>query len=119
MEKIKVGDFVRMKHFPFEGQICQITSIKGEGMYLTDRCSLCTDAHFGPIDPKTAFLHDLSELLRKYNAEIDAECYGSGGENPMLTVTFGDNTIQWTQGYCYNKDFGFPLTADNVFNYDK
>lgn len=71
-------------------------------------------------DPKTAFLTELSELLRKYDAKIDLGFAGHDGENPYINITLGNNgDVEWTDSDFYNKDFRFPLTADNVFNYDK
>ena len=94
-----------------------VTLLMEDGTILKIRSDECT---FTTPDPKTAFLTELSELLRKYDAKIDLGFAGHDGENPYINIALGDNAdIEWTDSDFYNRDFRFPLTADNVFNYDK
>lgn len=80
------------------------------------------------IDPKTAFLHDLSELLRKYDANIN---FGFSVEERTCGVLFDikDERIFYPFKVDEMEDTldtiwrlpgsNYPLTPDNVLNYDK
>ena len=134
-KEIKVGDRVRFKKFCInyddevrvaEGDYGEVVSVDKDRICvdLDEPQSISvwvTDVELAePIDPKTAFLTELSELLRKYDAKIDAGCMGYDSDNPYINIALGDNAdIEWTDSDFYNKDFRFPLTADNVLNYDK
>lgn len=70
------------------------------------------------IDPKTAFLHDLSELLRRYNAVINAswdEYFDNGYPKIDLEINFNGHV----EGICFENVLDNSLTADNVLNCDK
>lgn len=68
-----------------------------------------------PIDPKTAFLSELKELLEKYNAEIE---YHMGGDDKSdyseyYAITIGGDRLT------YDSCEGTSITADNIMDYDK
>lgn len=121
-KEFKVGDWVFLKMGDF--QVVGIITEKAELGYVVKANNsyfqYALDEYMERIDTKTAFLHDLSELLRKYDAKIDLGFAGHAGENPYINIALGDNgDIEWTDSTFYNKDFRFPLTADNVLNFDK
>lgn len=72
-----------------------------------------------PIDPKTAFLSDLADVLRKHNAVINVgwNDYFDTDKSPMIDIDimFKDNN----QGICFENVLGKTLTADNIMDYDK
>lgn len=119
---IKSGDYVRLK---VNGKVSKVVIAKDDcEMIAIDEARMFATTTFikdvERIDPKTAFLTELAELLRKYDAKIDLGFAGHDGENPYINITLGNNgDVEWTDSDFYNKDFRFPLTADNVFNYDK
>lgn len=104
-KEFKVGDWVFLKMGDF--QVVGIITEKAELGYVVKANNsyfqYVLDEYMERIDAKTAFLHDLSELLRKYDAKI-----GAYGENDFL-IRIGDDTY----------DHKGLLTADNVLNYDK
>lgn len=120
--KFNIGDWVvvKLEETQFTGIITNKTELGYEVKDNNHYYQFVLEQYLERIDPKTAFLHDLSELLRKYDAKIDLGFAGHAGENPYINIALGDNgDIEWTDSTFYNKDFKFPLTADNVLNYDK
>ena len=125
-KEIKVGDRVRFKKFCInyddevrvaEGDYGEVVSVDKDRICvdLDEPQSISvwvTDVELAePIGPKTAFLAELSELLRKYDASVRAEIIGFRGLLPTMGFIIG------------NELFYFPeqgeITADNVLNYDK
>lgn len=68
-------------------------------------------------DRKTAFLQELKALLTKYNAEIDA--YGGKNGDYGMRFNLGDFDIWYTHDSLDGTDFSFPITPENIFDYDK
>lgn len=110
--KFKQGDKVRNKDY---GDYGTIISIEGnaaiidygydDGYFTTDFDDLELVERPAPIDPTTAFLTELQNLLRKYNAEIYGdyidECVG---------IVIGNKDIRYSN---------MSLTPDNIFDYEK
>lgn len=109
MEKhFKVGDFVRRI---LSGGIVKIEVIK-EGWIAYREARIMTGAcpmeEVEPVDPKTAFLSELKELLEKYGAELgDSGMYEVEG----MEVTF-DNGNRVRYKHC-------TINALNVMDYEK
>lgn len=113
-KQFKVGDRVRIKgdSTKTEHVIEQIT----EGYYWLAG----TDAFIAgrwleklePCDPKTAFLSELKELLKKYGASIyDYERY-------KLIIDFDNgDSVSWYWGDKPIRECA--LTPDNIMDYDK
>ena len=120
-KEIKVGDRVAVEDSRCSGIVTEIRDGRCKVRYPSGRVmNFPVEVLEHRDDPKTAFLTELSELLRKYDAKIDAGCMGYDSDNPYINIALGDNgDVEWTDSDFYNKDFRFPLTADNVFNYDK
>lgn len=68
-------------------------------------------------DPRTAFLQELKELLTKYNVTIDGGCLGWDNEDPFVSFDSKDFKLAYCEEYC--SKFKFPLTPDNIMDYDK
>lgn len=85
-KEFKVGDWVFLKMGDF--QVVGIITEKAELGYVVKANNsyfqYVLDEYMERIDPKTAFLHDLSELLRKYDAEF------SDYENYEVIFNLGD-----------------------------
>ncbi|MDE6536066.1 MAG: hypothetical protein K2K82_08690 [Muribaculaceae bacterium] len=88
-----------------------VTLLMEDGTILKIRSDECT---FTTPDPKTAFLTELSELLRKYDAKIhDGEYYYIGFE-------IGANSDDSQMIHCeLSKTDDLCITADNVINFNK
>lgn len=74
----------------------------------------CSKCQFANPDAKTAFLTELTELLRKYNANIEPTGYEIEG----LYIGINNNK----DGVYYKMDEYSPiheLTPDNIFDYEK
>lgn len=116
--KYEIGDFVRLDY----GIIGEITSIPSEGCYFVNGYMLCTEAHFKEkVDKKTAFLTELKALLEKYGVEIDINST-NGDEEEGIIFLFGKEYISYTsRPFNPNKlkEFIFPITPSNIFDYDK
>lgn len=72
-------------------------------------------------DPKTAFLTELKALLEKYGVEIDINST-NGDEEEGIIFLFGKEYISYTsRPFNPNKlkEFIFPITPSNIFDYDK
>lgn len=116
-KKFKVGDRVRVKGrtcistimYMKDGWVSVDTPIKTAEAYPEDGVEY--------VDPRTAFLQELKELLTKYNVTIDGGCLGWDNEDPF--VSFDSKDFKLT--YCdeYLGKFKFPLTPENIMDYDK
>lgn len=120
-KKFKVGDFVRRI---LSGEIVKIEVIKDDWIaYREERLmtGACPMEEVELIDPKTAFLSDLADVLRKHNAVInvgwndgwqadDAKC-------PLIDMDILFNNS--VEGICFEDVLGKSLTADNIMDYDK
>ena len=117
---VKSGDYVRLK---VNGKVCKVVIAKDncEMIAIDEGCVVASTTFIKDverIDPKTAFLTELSELLRKYDAGINAswdEYYDDGCPKIDIDVIFNGNV----EGICFENMLGKTLTADNVLNYDK
>lgn len=74
----------------------------------------CSNCKLADYDPKTAFIEELSELLRKYDARIyDAEEYYIG-------FKIGANSDNMQEIHCNLCDMRVMyLDADNILDYEK
>lgn len=109
MEKhFKVGDFVRRI---LSGGIVKIEVIKEDWIAYREArimTGACLMEEVEPVDPKTAFLSELKELLEKYGAELgDSGMYEVEG----MEVTF-DNGNRVRYKHC-------TINALNVMDYEK
>lgn len=68
-------------------------------------------------DPKTAFLNELSELLRKYDAKIRWSIGLTYEDRTRSSANIEVHTPNFD--HYFSGETGVTLTADNVFNYDK
>ena len=88
----------------------------GDETWLTADVLELTD-----VDKKTAFLTELKELLEKYGVEIDINST-NGDEEEGIMFLFGKEYISYTsRPFNPNKlkEFIFPITPSNIFDYDK
>lgn len=117
---IKEGDFVRVRGRETSCEV--LIAKKGINAIAVEETRKYATTYnreeVERIDPKTAFLHDLSELLRKYNAVINAswdEYFDNGYPKIDLDINFNGHV----EGICFENVLDNSLTADNVLNYDK
>lgn len=74
-----------------------------------------------PYDPKTAFLSDLADVLRKHNAVINVSWNNSwqadDAKYPLIDmdILFNDSVT----GISFEDVLGKALTANNIMDYDK
>lgn len=118
--KFNIGDWVvvKLEETQFTGIITNKTELGYEVKDNNHYYQFVLEQYLERIDPKTAFLHDLSELLRKYNAVIDAswdEYFDNGYPKIDLDINFNGHV----EGICFENVLDNSLTADNVLNYDK
>lgn len=131
-KEIKVGDRVRFKKFCInyddevrvaEGDYGEVVSVDKDRICvdLDEPQSISvrvTDVEFAePIDPKTAFLTELSELLRKYNAKIRWSIGLTYEDRTRSSANIEVHTPNFD--HYFSGETGVTLTADNVLNYDK
>lgn len=122
-KKIKVGDRVRFigdyTHYVEEalknGEVYTISNIDDWGVELSVPMESHVDAEYlelvEPTDPRTAFLRELKELLRKYDASIaSAAVYA---DDYWVEAYMGNNLVASTEG----KSVDF--TSDNIMDYEK
>ena len=117
--KPKIGDYVRMKRFPYEGKICRITGIEGNA-YWIDGYTLCTEVHFEPISARSAFVSELKDLLGKYDAEIVAfigEDDATHKDKPLMYIEFDKNVLNF-ENYESEPEC-CVINADNIMDYKK
>lgn len=116
-KKFKVGD--KVTYLP-ENMQGEITAVHSRGLYGLkypdeDDSFTVNEADLEFTDPKTAFLSDLSDVLRKHNAEIIGG--GFDGYGDYLQVRLG-NESPFDVGEDNQYD-GVVLTAGNIMDYDK
>ena len=131
-KEIKVGDRVRFKKFCInyddevrvaEGDYGEVVSVDKDRICvdLDEPQSISvwvTDVELAePIDPKTAFLNELSELLRKYDAKIRWSIGLTYEDRTRSSANIEVHTPNFD--HYFSGETGVTLTADNVFNYDK
>ena len=85
-----------------------------DGTILEIHSDECT---FTTPDPKTAFLTELSELLRKYDAKIRWSIGLTYEDRMRSSANIEVHTPNFD--HYFSGETGVTLTADNVFNYDK
>lgn len=88
----------------------------GEETWLTADILELTD-----VDKKTAFLTELKELMEKYGVEIAINST-NGDEEEGIMFLLGKEYISYTsRPFNPNKlkEFIFPITPSNIFDYDK
>lgn len=135
-KKLKKGDKVRMRrtvcfdYITFEkdcaGEVtsgetnrgfCCVKMTNAENGKMTEHF-ICTN-NLELIDNKTAFLSDLSDVLRKHNAVINVgwNDYFDTDKSPRIDmhIMFADSN----KGICLEDVLGNSLTADNIMDYDK
>lgn len=108
--KFKIGDYFRKK-----GENGIYKAMYAEGDYVSGDAMVSTAKAFPQvnvelIDPKTAFLTELKELLAKYDASFEFyDVYD-------MSIMVGKEEIKlgWL-----NKENAPSITADNIMNYDK
>lgn len=113
-EKFKVGDVVYMAYDPtIKAKVVSIDeeiwkhpiSVQHEGQDWTERC-----CDFELLEPKTAFLTRLGDLLKEFGAKIDCryhEIENYRGDLPCVDFGNGE-TLVWEE---IN-----GVTAENVMN---
>ncbi len=129
-KKIKVGDRVRYIHpiphylrdYIGQGDECIVSEVTDCGYYVIKTCeSLTIESDelelIEPTDPRTAFLQELKELLTKYNVEIGGGCLGWDNEDPFVSFDSKDFNLTYCDDYCGK--FKFPLTPDNIMDYEE
>ena len=119
-KEFKVGDWVvvKLEEVQFVGIITNKTELGYEVKDNNHYYQFVLEQYLERIDPKTAFLTELSELLRKYDAGINAswdEYYDDDCPKIDIDVIFNGSV----EGICFENMLGKALTADNVLNYDK
>lgn len=114
-----VGDRVRLKS---NGSIVEVIIAK-DGWIAYDEnrriAGSCPMEEVESIDPKTAFLSDLADVLRKHNAVINVgwnDCFDTD-KSPMIDmdIMFKDSV----EGICFEDVLGKSLAAENIMNLNK
>lgn len=125
--KFEIGDRVRSK---FYGLVGTITEIDTDGYILkpdTDDEMWIADTDVEPYDPKTAFLSDLANMLRKHNAVIDIAWWDKSlgimatitDEKILLPIATEVKPAPKNAPWMFGEYNHTPLTADTIMNYDK
>lgn len=118
MTEIKVGDFIRVKggrNIVKVSEVCDGRyGVSGKQTFHT----IYADSDgLERLDPKTAFLTELKELLARYNASLGASSF-----DPLrlsLDVYIGDDcVVSYDMDYDREGYKGY-ITADNIIDYDK
>lgn len=101
----------------YDGEIWyEVLFDNGEETWLKDEYLELTN-----VDKKTAFLTELKALLEKYGVEIAINST-NGDEEEGIMFLFGKEYISYTsRPFNPNKlkEFIFPITPSNIFDYDK
>lgn len=118
--KFEMGDRVIYTPSNYVGTICGVCQCSNIYIILLDDngtkySSLEEDIEF--VNPKTAFLTRLQELLATFDAEICAnigEDDATNSDKPMMWIQIGDEVVNYERGLdvC-------DITAENVFDYGK
>ena len=111
MNEIKVGDYFRKKGESdvYKAMYVKDDYVSGDTMVSTAKAFPQTEVEL--IDPKTAFLTELKELLEKYDASIYAGGYDADG----IGLNIGSDNVYYTTNY----NFGDYITASNIMDFDK
>lgn len=100
-----------------DGFGCVVLFDDGEDTWIG--CDMLELSEEPPYDPKTAFLSDLADVLRKHNAVINVgwNDYFDTDKSPRIDmdIMFKDGN----EGICFEDVLGKTLTADNIMDYDK
>lgn len=119
------GQCIGMSNFYEEVYISQCTDDGKCGYQVTTDCEISVwdkrTAEERKADEakakKSAFLAELKELLAKYDAKITIGNDGYDTEEEWLYFEVGGQEVYYT--HSYKGGFDFPLTADNINDYDK
>lgn len=124
-KKFNIGDRVRLKS---NGSIVEVVLAK-DGWIAYDEtrriAGSCPMEEAEPIDPKTAFLSDLADVLRKHNAVMDiAFWYKCVGimitiPNEKLLLPISTEIAPASQTWLLGEYSHTPITADNIMDYKK
>lgn len=110
--EFKVGDKVMFKG---NGESHVIIGINDEGLYRVSGSCGCFGAQYlEHYDRKTAFLTELQELLRKYDARIyDGDLYA-------IHIEIGYHDTKSEQAdYLFYQSGNDEINADNIMDFDK
>lgn len=118
-KEFKVGDWVvvKLEETQFTGIITNKTELGYEVKDNNHYYQFVLEQYMERIDPKTAFLSELSKLLRKYNATMR----WSIGMTYEHRIRSSANIEVHTPNFhhYFSGETGVTLTADNVFDNDK
>lgn len=121
MNEIKVGDYFRKKgeNGIYKAMYVEGDYVSGDTMVSTAKAFPQADVEL--IDPKTAFLSELKDLLAKYDAEILAVRWQKDANTikPLLQIDLNghkDKPIVYEN--MLHEDYTY-LNADNVMDFDK
>lgn len=124
MKDFKIGD--RVRDVSVTRRFGTITSVNHYGdpdclvvLFDDDEEGVCyvKDLEIFP-DPKTAFLTEMQSLLRKYDAKIHVWA-GDDGDKVLIFELKDNIDICYPNEWLNDYKFEFPITPDNIFNYDK
>lgn len=136
MKDFKIGDWVYIPAINEKGEVlggCIDTTWNEKSYHVRmedgrELDVLESNCKLADYDPKTAFIEELSELLRKYDARInlgirteDRVCgvvLEVNNEDLFYPVKIEDMSNDPTIIYQIPQS-NYPLTADNIFNYEK
>lgn len=121
--EFKIGDKVRIKNHPlvnpdYVGRICEVASVSEGACVTFKNCDSYWHTEVlelvEPLDPKTAFLTELQELLRRYDARIyDGELYS-------IHIEVGYHSTKSEQAdYLFYESDNDEINADNIMEFDK
>lgn len=122
-KKFNVGDKVTYLPDDMQGEI---TAVHSRGLYGVkypdeDDSFTVNEADLEFAEPKTAFLTDLADVLRKHNAVINVGWndgwQADDAKYPLIDmdILFNDSV----EGICLEDVLGKSLTADNIMDYEK
>lgn len=77
----------------------------------------CGNCQFNNPDPKTAFLTELSELLRKYDAKIRWSIGLTYKNRMRSSANIEVHTPNFS--HYFSGETGVTITPDNIFDYEK
>lgn len=118
-KKFEIGDRVRSKFYGVVGTIMEVDT---DGYILkpdTDDDMWIADTDVEPYDPKTAFLSDLADVLRKHNAVINVgwNNYFDTDKSPRIDIDI--MVKDGNEGICFEDVLDKSLTAENIMNLNK
>ena len=117
-KEIKVGDRVAVEDSRCSGIVTEIRDGRCKVRYPSGRVmNFPVEVLEHRDDPKTAFLTELSELIRKYNAKIRWSIGLTYEDRTRSSANIEVHTPNFD--HYFSGETGVTLTADNVLNYDK